>query len=75
MTALPAWSIANIRRRMNRLRNRSFVTCPVSRHTVLIAEAILRGQPIDPAEREHVAGSLLCTVESLWKLREKCEEP
>jgi hypothetical protein len=37
-----------------------------------MAESLLRGQThwfTDPNEREHVAGTLLSVLESLWKAR------
>lgn len=47
------------------------VTCPASRHTAMIGEALAkRGKyPMIQDEPEHVAGSLLSTVASLWKAR------
>lgn len=54
-------------------RARQFMknTCPASRHVHLIAESLAKGDKyhmIDE-EPEHVAGSLLSILESLWTLR------
>ena len=66
---LPANKIENLRRRVNRARRFPNNTCSASRHVHLIADDLLRGRIIDVDEAEHVAGSLLAVLESLWKLR------
>lgn len=67
----PANKPANVIRRVNRARNFPINTCPASRHVQMIGEALIRGQKyhmIDE-EPEHVGGSLLSVVESLFKAR------
>lgn len=62
---------ANQLRRTRKARQFCRNTCPASRHVHLIAESLARGKKyhmIDE-EPEHVAGSLLSVLESLWKLR------
>jgi hypothetical protein len=69
---LPANKLPNLRRRVSRARRFPDNTCPASRHLHLMAESLLRGQThwfTDPNEREHVAGTLLSVLESLWKAR------
>lgn len=59
-------------RRVNRARNFPTNTCPASRHVQMIAEAIKRdGREIAGCDAEHIATSILSTLESLWKLRTK----
>lgn len=70
----PANKIANVRRRVNRARNKAGVTCPASRHVHMIADAFAAPGPVNydlPYERDHIAGSLYSVLESLWKLRAK----
>ena len=67
----PANKPENLIRRVNRARNFPTNTCPASRHVQMIGEALLRGRNylmIDE-EPEHVGGSLLSVVESLYKAR------
>lgn len=69
---LPANKLENVRRRVNRARKFPDNTCPASRHVHLMAEQLLKGRTwwfTEPSEREHVAGSLLAVLESLWKAR------
>lgn len=65
----PANKLVNQRRRTNRARRFPDNTCPASRHVHLIADRILRGDTFEPEDREHIAGSLLSVLESLWKAR------
>jgi len=67
----PANKPANLIRRVNRAREFPLNTCPASRHVQMIGEALIRGKKyhmIDE-EPEHVGGSLLSVVESLFKAR------
>lgn len=67
----PANKPENLLRRVRRARDFPFNTCPASRHVQMIGEALIRGKKyhmIDE-EPEHVGGSLLSTVESLFKAR------
>jgi hypothetical protein len=67
----PANRPRNLLRRVNRARNFPVNTCPASRHVQMIGEALIKGQKysmIDD-EPEHVGGSLLSVVESLFKAR------
>lgn len=71
MSEHPANKPANLIRRANRARNFPINTCPASRHVHMIGEALIRGKKyhmIDE-EPEHVGGSLLSVVESLFKAR------
>lgn len=56
-------------RRTNRARNFPTNTCGASRHAVLIARRIYRGDVIDPMDREGCAVSILATVGNLWRIR------
>ncbi len=67
----PANKPANLIRRVNRARKFPVNTCPASRHVQMIGESLIRGKPypmIDE-EPEHVGGSILSVVESLFKAR------
>jgi hypothetical protein len=68
---LPCNRIENLRRRVGRARRFPDNTCPASRHLQLIAESLLQGRSIEPAEAEHAAQSMLSVLESLWKARTK----
>ena len=59
------------RARRARMDKEFCVTCPASRHAMMIGEAIAkrRTYPMIQEEPDHVAGSLLSTVGSLWKAR------
>ena len=63
------------RRRTARARNFPTNTCPASRHVHMIADNMLdpkRKAPIeDYWDAQHMAGSLLSVLESLWKARTK----
>lgn len=71
---LPGNKLSNVRRRADRVKGPGWitpVTCPASRHVLLMADLLARGKvPVmfsdDP---EHCAGSLYAVLESLWKLR------
>mgnify|MGYP003394617720 CR=1 FL=1 len=63
-------SYAATLRRVNRAWDFPENTCGASRHAVMIAESIkFNGLEIAGCDAEHVAVSILSTVESLWKLR------
>ena len=61
----------NALRRCERARKFPHNTCPPSRHVLIIAECLAKGQPYAMLEEdpECVAGSLLWTVAALWKAR------
>lgn len=67
----PANKPENLVRRVRRARQFPTNTCPSSRHVQMIGEALLRGRPYPMIEEEpeHVGGSLLSVVESLYKAR------
>lgn len=67
----PANKPRNLLRRVNRARNFPVNTCPASRHVQMIGEAMIKGKPYSQLdeEPEHVGGSLLSVVESLYKAR------
>jgi len=58
-------------RRANRERRFPENTCPASRHVQMIGEALAKRRPYPmlQEEPEHVAGSLLSTVGSLYAAR------
>lgn len=72
--SLPANKLENVRRRAERAMGgqtiESIVTCPASRHVMMLADAMLErhDHPLleDP---EHCAGSIYSVLESLWKAR------
>lgn len=70
---LPANKLCNLRRRVMRARNFPNNTCPASRHLHMIADALVsRGRkcPIEECwDAEHMAGTILSVLESLWKAR------
>lgn len=61
----------NLIRRVNRARKFPVNTCPASRHVQIIGECLIKGKPylMIEEEPEHVGGSLLSVVESLFKAR------
>ena len=72
----PANKLANIKRRVNRAREKAFPhsTCPASRHVHLMAECLTTGNKqyaMLIEEPEHCALSMLSVLESLWKARLK----
>lgn len=77
MKAPACWSIRNILARLTRARRFPDNTCPSSRHAQLIGEALAgRGGKRyaewlanSPEDREHIASSILITVEMLFKAR------
>jgi hypothetical protein len=71
---LAANKIENVIRRVNRARRFPVNTCPASRHVYIVAKNLLLGWPVDPNEYEHIAGSLLSVLESLWKSRTRLEK-
>ena len=62
--------------RMQRHRNFPHGTCPASRHTAIVAEALLKKQPYPMLEEEpdHVGHSIASTVSSLWQARAKLDQ-
>lgn len=68
----PANKLPNIRRRVNRARDKAGVTCPASRHVHMMADCLsmgLRRYPMLQEEPEHCAESIYAVLEALWKLR------
>ena len=67
----PANKPSNVIRRANRARNFPTNTCPASRHVHMIGECLIRGKRYHMIDEdpEHVGGSLLSVVESLFKAR------
>lgn len=69
--------IANVRRRAERAMSGkaldSLVTCPASRHVMLMADALAAKRQYHMFEEdpEHCAGSIYSVLESLWKARTK----
>lgn len=61
--------LKNLRRRVNRARNFPYNTCSASRHLHLIAERLAAGEKMLIEEPEHLAGTMLAVLESLWKAR------
>jgi len=61
------------RRRANKWREFPVNTCPSSRHVQLMAEILAKGKryPMIDEEPQHVAGSMLNTVASLYAARTK----
>lgn len=61
------------RRRTNRARNFPVNTCPASRHLHMIADALLSPRRKCAMEElwepDHMAGTMLTVLESLWKAR------
>lgn len=71
----PANKLSNVMRRVNRARKFPVNTCPASRHVQMIGECLARREKYSmiDEEPEHVAGSLLSVVESLYKARTELE--
>lgn len=67
----PANKPENVIRRVNRARQFPINTCPASRHVHMIGEVLIRGKryAMIDEEPEHVGGSILSVVESLFKAR------
>lgn len=57
--------------KVGRLRRFPHNTCPASRHTQMIAEALAKGKPYPmlQEEPEHCAGSILSVLASLYRAR------
>ena len=55
--------------RMDAARDFPANTCPASRHVQMIAENLLRQQPIDPREQQHCGESIAVVVANLWEVR------
>lgn len=70
---LPANKLVNVRRRVNRIRNKHGfkITCPASRDLQMIADVLAAGRPYPMLEEEpeHCAVTMLAVLESLWKAR------
>ena len=58
-------------KRIRKARNFPINTCPASRHTQMMGEAMVRGKPYPmmEEEREYCGGSILSTVASLFEAR------
>lgn len=67
----PANEIKNLKKRLRKARRFPENTCPASRHTQMIGEALptKKGYPMLQEEPEHCAGSLLSTVAALYEAR------
>lgn len=74
---LPGWKLVNVRRRAERARGGNtigtIVTCPASRHLMLMADALAAGKsyPMFAEEPQHCAVSIYAVLESLWKARKE----
>ncbi len=69
---LPCNEIGNLRRRVLRARRFPDNTCPASRHLLMLADDLRRGECRQLQEdSEHCAATMLSVLESLWKLRTK----
>lgn len=71
---LAANKLVNVRRRAFRSgygNQEYFVTCPSSRHLMMMADALAtkRKYHMLEEEPEHCAGSIYSVLESLWKAR------
>jgi hypothetical protein len=72
---LPANKLVNVRRRAERAMGgeaiESIVTCPASRHVMMMADALAANRKYHmlDEEPEHCAGSIYSVLESLWKAR------
>jgi hypothetical protein len=76
MNLHPANRWPNLKRRVNRARNFPVNTCPASRHVQLAAECLMKHKsyPMLQEAPEHMAGSLMSVVESLFKARTRIKE-
>lgn len=64
--------LTNLRRRVNRARNKRSVTCPASRHLHAMADFLSAGArqyPMLQEEPEYCAESIYAVLEALWKAR------
>lgn len=63
----------NLRRRVERARNKPGVTCGVSRHLHMIADALASGEPCHmlTEDPEYCAYTMYAVLEALWKGRAK----
>ena len=61
--------------RMDAARIGPHITCPVSRHAAMMAEAMMRGEPyvMMDEDRAHCGASIGDTVASLWEARAEVE--
>lgn len=61
--------------RMDAARIGPHITCPVSRHAAMMAEAMMRGEPyvMMDEDRAHCGASIGDTVASLWEARAEIE--
>jgi hypothetical protein len=78
MKMLPCNQIRNVRRRAERAMRGihapftfSVVTCPASRHLMMIADALAAGRKYHMIDEEpqHIAAGMYAVCESLWKAR------
>lgn len=70
-TELPCYRPRNIMARVNRARHFPHNTDPYVRHVQMIGDALLHNRPYPMLQEEpvHCGGSLLITVEHLYKAR------
>lgn len=68
---LPCNQLHNLRRRVNRARDKAWPkhTCAASQHVHLVANELLRWDSFANFDEHHVAESMLFVLESLWKAR------
>ncbi len=70
---LPANKLKNVRRRAVRAMGgdtiESIVTCPASRHVLMMADDLSQGGLHAFEDAGHCAGSVYSVLESLWKAR------
>lgn len=75
VSELPCNKLANVRRRAERAssaeRIEEVVTCPASRHLMLMADALAakRGYFMFDEDPQHCACAIYSVLESLWKAR------
>ena len=74
---LPCNKIENVRRRAERAMGgmtiESIVTCPASRHLMMMADALAAGRKYHMFDEDpsHCAAGMYAVCESLWKARTK----
>ena len=72
--------IKNVRRRAERAMGgmtiESIVTCPASRHLMMMADALAAGRKYHMFDEdpEHCAAGMYAVLESLWKARAKLKK-
>lgn len=72
-STLPANRMANVKRRAERAMETDGVTCPASRHLLIMADALAAKQryPMFDEDPQHCAATIYAVLESLWKARRK----